>query len=173
MRMELSSLEGSENKFVHLYEPGELVLNDERVRLIESPEVSGRILRPGRGIKVNGRIAGCVEFECDRCLRLIRLPIETEFKLEYVTTAEYQTFHAAELTEEELNLSVFDGEVIDIDEIVREQLLLAVPSHALCQANCKGFCPVCGVDKNLVDCNCEVSGIDLRWAALKELVKGK
>src|SRR6266513_4201273 len=101
MRMELASLEGSENKFVHLYEPGELVLNNERVRLIESPEVSGRILRPGRGIKVDGRISGCVEFECDRCLRLIRLPIETEFKLEYVTTEEYQTFHAAELTEEE------------------------------------------------------------------------
>jgi uncharacterized protein len=173
MQIELASLEGSENKFVHLYEPGELVLNDERVRLIESPEVSGRIIRPGRGVKVNGRISGCVEVECDRCLKLIRMPIATEFKLEYVTTEEYQTFHAAELREEELTLSVFDGEVIDIDEMVREQVLLAVPSHVLCQTNCKGFCPVCGVDKNLVDCSCEVSGIDLRWAALKELVKGE
>ena len=173
MRMGLASLEGSENKFAHLYEPGELVLNDERVRLIEPPKVSGRIIRPGREVKVKGRISGCVEVECDRCLKLIQLPIETEFNLEYVTTEEYQGFHAAELTEEDLTLSVFDGEVIEIDEIVREQLLLAVPSHALCQTSCKGFCPDCGVDKNLVDCGCEAAEIDLRWAALKGLVNGK
>ena len=171
--MELASLEGSENNFAHLYEPGELVLSDERVLLVEPPEVSGRIIRPGREVKVNGRISARVEVACDRCLKVIELPIETEFKLEYVTTEDYQTFHAAELTEEELTLSVFDGEVIDIDEIVREQLLLAVPSHALCQTNCKGFCPVCGINKNLVDCSCDLSEIDLRWAALKGLVNGK
>ncbi|HEV7684362.1 MAG TPA: DUF177 domain-containing protein, partial [Pyrinomonadaceae bacterium] len=56
------------------------------------------------------------------------------------------------------------------DELVTEELLLAIPDHVLCNDNCKGICPVCGKDRNSVDCNCETKEVDPRWAGLKVLV---
>jgi uncharacterized protein len=99
---------------------------------------------------VDGNVDSCAEVDCDRCLKPIEFPVKSRF-----------------------SLSVFDGEAIDIDEIVKEQVLLAVPTRALCKDDCKGFCPNCGVDRNAGDCGCDVKEIDPRWAALKNLVDGK
>lgn len=172
MRVELANLEGRAGKFAHDYTPGELVLNDDRVYLAEPPKVSGRII-PGAPVVVFGQIAAGAQLECDRCLKPITMPVNVEFGVEYVTAAAYHESAVAELRDEELALSVFDGEVIDVDEMVREQVLLAVPSYALCRENCKGLCPLCRADRNLFICDCKVLEIDPRWMVLKELVKGK
>jgi len=68
-----------------------------------------------------------------------------------------------------MSVSVFDGEAIDVDEIVKEQIVLAVPTRMLCREDCKGICPECGADRNKGDCNCATNDIDPRWAALKDL----
>jgi uncharacterized protein len=90
-----------------------------------------------------------------------------------VTAEDYEAQQAVELSEEDLDLSVFDGAVIDLDSLVREELLLAAPDQVLCQQNCQGLCPNCGVDRNLTACDCETAEMDPRWAGLKELVNGK
>lgn len=169
MRVELSSLEGKSGEFAQGYQPGELVLLDERVGLAQPPHVAGRIHEKGRQLFVEGKLTAVAQVDCDRCLRPITLPVNQAFSLEYVTREEYETLQAAELSEKDLALSVFDGEGIDIDEIVREQLLLAVPFHTLCQETCKGLCPVCGADKNVRECSCTGTEIDPRWKGLENL----
>lgn len=169
MRVELSSLEGKSGRFAHDYQPDEIVLHDERVGLAQPPGIAGRIFRAHGQLFVEGQLTAVARVECDRCLQPIEISVANEFTLEYVTTEAYQAFEAAELAEEDLALSVFDGEGIDIDEIVREQLLLAVPLQTLCRENCKGLCPVCGEDRNLVDCSCKESDIDPRWRGLENL----
>ena len=109
----------------------------------------------------------------DRCLKPVEIPVDSRFKLEYVTAEDYEAQKAAELTEEDLDLSIFDGEVIDIDELVTEELLLAIPDHVLCNESCKGICSGCGVDRNLVDCGCRPTEVDPRWAGLEKLVNSK
>ena len=173
MRIELAGLESGKGAFAHAYAPGELVLENDRVRLVAAPTVSGEFLQEGRRVHFSGRLDARMQVECDRCLKPIEIPVDSRFKLEYVTAEDYQAQQAVELTEEDLDLSVFDGEVIDIDELVTEELLLAVPDHVLCNDNCKGICPVCGVDRNSVDCVCQTAEVDPRWAGLKELVNGK
>jgi uncharacterized protein len=173
MRIELESLEGTDGRFAQTYEPGELALSDERVRLAQPANVTGRITRAKGQTVVTGQISSRVLVECDRCLKLVDLPVEAKFSLEYVTPQTYEARPAAELSEDDMALSVFDGEAIDIDELVGEQILLALPSRVLCQETCKGLCPMCGVDRNLSDCACESTEIDPRWRALKELVNGK
>ena len=173
MQFELSSLRSKTGRFSHVYEPGELVFHDERVGLAVPPTVSGRITHSESKVTVEGRVNAVAQVECDRCLKPVTLPIDSEFKLEYVTSEAYKALEAAELADEDLTLSVFDGEVIDIDEIVREQVLLAVPSQALCDQNCKGLCPICGTDLNVTSCSCQQTEIDPRWQGLKELVNGK
>ena len=173
MRIELASLESAKGRFAHSYEEGELVLGEDRVRLVQPPTVSGEIRREGRRVHVMGRLVARVEVECDRCLKFIELPVDSSIKIEYVTREDYQAQQAVELTEDDLDLTVFDGEVIDIDALVVEETLLAVPDHILCNDDCKGICPQCGQDRNLGDCGCETAEIDPRWSGLKELVNGK
>lgn len=173
MRIELASLEGGRGVFAHAYSPEELDLQDEWVSLVVPPVVSGQIRRDGARVKINGKLAAKLQLECDRCLKLIQLPVDSRFKLEYVTREDYEAQQAFELTEDELDLSIFDGEVIDLDELLREELLLAVPTHLLCQENCKGVCPTCGVDRNSTDCRCGSDQIDPRWAGLEKLVNSK
>ena len=71
--------------------------------------------------------------------------------------------------EDDLNVAVFDGEGIELDEVIREEILLALPAAVLCRESCKGLCPICGVDRNLNDCQCESREVDSRWQKLKEL----
>jgi len=169
MRIDLADLEGGKGTFAHSYTPGELVLEDGPVRLVLAPTVSGELREEGRRVHVSGTVTARLQLECDRCLKPVEIPADSRFRLEYVTAKDYQAQQAVELTEKDLDLSVFDGEVIDIDQLVTEELLLAVPDHVLCNDNCKGICVVCGVDRNLVDCECQIAEVDPRWAGLKEL----
>ena len=146
---------------------------DERVTLVAPVSVNGKVRLAGAEVLVNGHIETRAQVECDRCLKQIELPVNADFDLQYVTGAEYESSATAELTEDVMSVSVFDGETIDVDEIVKEQILLAVPTRMLCQPDCKGICPVCGIDKNTGDCACETEDVDPRWAALKNLTSGK
>jgi uncharacterized protein len=170
MQIELSGLESGKGEFAHAYAPGELVLEDERLRLVDPPKVTGEIRQAERRVHLNGLVVARMQLECDRCLKFVELPVDSRFKLEYVTPEDYQAQQAVELTEEDLDLSIYDGEVVDIDELVTEELLLTVPDHVLCKDDCKGICPQCGVDRNSVDCECQTAEVDPRWAGLKELV---
>jgi uncharacterized protein len=173
MRIELAGLESGKSSFTHAYEPGELVLEDNRVSLCGPPAVSGAIRLKGQRVRASGRVSGCVQVECDRCLKPVELPVDSEFEIEYATPEDYQAQQAVELSEADLDLSVFDGEAIDIDELVTEELLLAVPDQVLCDESCKGICAGCGVNKNSVECECETRAVDPRWAELKKLVNSK
>ena len=173
MRVELARLDNKVGKFNHQYAAGELVLDDERVVLARAARVSGRVSRTEHKVVVEGEFSAIAEVECDRCLKPVELPMRSDFRLEYVTAETYKSLEVAELAQEDLALSIFDGEFIDVDDILREQLLLAIPTHTICQENCKGFCPVCGANRNVTDCNCNVTEMDPRWKGLKKLVNRK
>jgi uncharacterized protein len=169
VRIELDSLVGSKGAFQHTYAQGELDFNDERVRLSSSPQVSGTLIRKGNRVLVQGRLAANVEVDCDRCLRSLELAVAAQFNLQYMTQAEYEASQTVELEDVDLTVSVFDGEAIDVDELVCEQILLAVPQRTLCRLDCKGLCANCGSDRNLRECDCQTAETDPRWTALKNL----
>lgn len=169
MRIELENLEGGRGDFAHVYQPEELNPVDERVGLTEPASVKGKVRLSGDQVFVNGHVDARAQVECDRCLKPVEAPVSADFALEYITGKEYESSAVAELTEAEMSVSVFDGEAIDVDEIVKEQILLAVPTRMLCREDCKGICPECGIDKNTGECRCVTNDIDPRWAALKNL----
>jgi uncharacterized protein len=169
MRIELENLEGGKGDFAHVYQPEDLNPVDERVSLTAPAEVNGRVRLSGNEVFVNGHLDTRAQVECDRCLKAVELPVKADFTLEYISGSEYESSGTAELTEAELSVSVFDGKALDVDEIVKEQVLLAVPTRMLCREDCKGICPECGTDRNTGECNCVTNEIDPRWAALKNL----
>jgi uncharacterized protein len=62
----------------------------------------------------------------------------------------------------------YSGKVIDLDPVVREQLLLSIPAYPVCRESCKGLCPVCGANLNDGDCGCDRRTPDPRWAGLEK-----
>ena len=173
MRIELDKLEGSHTRFSHLYEPGEFALDEEGVRLTEPPEVQGSLTRSAHEVRLQGTLRARAEVDCDRCLKTVEVPVETKFEAKYVRADDYRATETAELQEDDLSFSVLQEEAVDIDELVREQLLLALPSRALCTDECKGLCPACGANLNAHPCACEKSVTDPRWDALKGLANRK
>ena len=169
MRIELENLEGGKGDFAHVYRPEDLNPVDERISLTGPASISGKVRLSGHEVFVNGHVETRVQVECDRCLQQVELPVNSDFSLEYITGSDYESSEVAELTEAEMSVAVFDGKALDVDEIVKEQVVLAVPTRMLCREDCKGICPECGVDRNTGECSWVTNDIDPRWAALKNL----
>jgi uncharacterized protein len=168
MRLELENL-AKDDSFAHVYAADELPLDEQDLRLVEPARVEGRVRRKSEEVQVSGTLTTTIETPCARCLKPVLLPIKVEFSERFVRAVSWRAEEQHELASEDLNLSVFDGESIDLDELVREEIELAAPVQAFCREDCKGLCPVCGVDWNLTACECATQEIDSRWQQLKDL----
>src|ERR1051325_225479 len=124
MRIELENLEGGKGDFAHVYQPDDLNPVDERVNLIAPAAVNGKVRLSGNEVFVNGHLDTRAQVECDRCLKPVEIPVDADFTLEYISGSDYESSQAAELTEAEMSVSVFDGEAIDVDEIDRKSTRL-------------------------------------------------
>ena len=168
MRLELEKLEKGGN-FAHVYPPEDLVLDERDLRLAEPAALSGRVRRKGEEVEVSGQLTTTVETPCARCLKPVLVPIRAEFAERFVTAVSWRSEEQHELASEDLNLSVFDGDSVDLDGLVREEIVLATPTQVLCRDDCKGLCEVCGLDRNLTNCDCAAQPVDSRWEKLKDL----
>ena len=169
MRIELDRLEGFGGKFSEAYDADSLPLDEEDVRLTESAEVRGRVRRSGQEVELRGELDAKVESLCSRCLKPVELPIHAEFTERFVPAVSWRAEEQHELQEEDLNLAVFDGEAIELNDLVREEILLAMPAQVLCREDCQGLCPTCGIDMNAGSCRCAGADGDSRWEKLKDL----
>ena len=59
-----------------------------------------------------------------------------------------------ELSEEDMSVDFIMGDEIDLDEVVREQIYFSLPMKSLCREDCRGLCPVCGINLNKEECKC-------------------
>jgi uncharacterized protein len=168
VQIEIEPLTETSKPFAHTYSPAELPLADEGARLLTAAQVAGRISRKRQRLHVEGAITAEVEVNCDRCLAPITVSVKTEFDVSY-DPAGMEEAAENELHADDLATSFYSGESLDLDELVREQLLLALPTRSLCRAECRGMCPTCGIDLNTQTCNCAQKEIDPRWAGLAGL----
>ena len=169
MRIELERLEELGGKFSRQYAEGELTLDDPELNLVQPPEIRGRARRDGKEVELSGELQAKIETACDRCLRPVEVAIRSEFAERFVPAVSWRAEEQHELSEADLNLAVYDGETIELDDVVREEILLAMPGHVVCREDCRGLCPVCGIDRNHGSCQCESKEVDSRWEGLENL----
>ena len=169
MRIEPDKLKEIGVRFSHVYQVGELLLGEKDAQMAGPAEVQGTIDRRGNEVELRGSLRAKIDVPCGRCLQPVAVAVNTEFQERFTPAVSWRAEPQHELSEEDLNLSVFDGEAIELNDLVREEILLAMPGHVLCREDCKGLCPICGIDKNLSSCQCETKEIDSRWQKLKEL----
>lgn len=135
-----------------------------------------KIFRFEKRVLVEGSVKMAVALRCGRCLKETLLPLDLAFREEYIPAEEIGKEIEKELTVRDLDLGFYSKDELDINEIVKEQVLLSVPMKPLCSDGCRGLCPVCGKDLNEGACNCRKEEIDPRLAPLarfKEILKDR
>lgn len=122
-------------------------------------------------IRVKGHVKVVMECECDRCLEITKLPIDSDFELVYQPVeADHRGGEDRLLDDADAQMGFYEGEGLELNDVLREFVLLTLPMQRLCRENCVGICPVCGQNRNKQDCQCQTKAVDDRWSALKEVV---
>jgi len=119
-------------------------------------------------IRVTGHLAVEMEAACDRCLEAARFSIDSDFSLYYRPVSEGYG-DEKEIDAGEAEMGFYEGESLELNDVLREQVLLALPMQRVCREDCLGICPECGRNRNQSECHCQKAPVDDRWAALKEL----
>lgn len=132
-------------------------------------------LRAGRlhnMIRVQGEVESTVRLSCSRCLEEFEYPLSVKFTLTYTQELSERAFEPGEdgieLSAADMGLILFQGEEIDPQEGIQEQVVMAFPIRPLCKESCKGLCPQCGADLNTRDCICRPAPLSIQFAALKD-----
>jgi uncharacterized protein len=94
-----------------------------------------------------------------------------DFAASFVAPENFAADKEREVSAEDLDVDVLESDQLDLNQLVREQIVLNFPEQVFCEPDCKGLCPKCGANRNLIDCNCDLEETDPRWAALKNLGK--
>ncbi|HEX8288693.1 MAG TPA: DUF177 domain-containing protein [Pyrinomonadaceae bacterium] len=169
MIIDLVTLRSSPYAFNASFTPEEIDLESENAELKSPAKIEAKLAKRIMQADIEGEITAAVNIECSRCLQMIEKTLNFPFSVSYASPENYTEAREAELSESDLEVALFDGQHIDIKELVREQILLNLPTQVFCSEDCKGLCQKCGANRNMNDCGCEEKEIDPRWSALKNL----
>lgn len=118
-------------------------------------------------IRIQGNLQVRVASACDRCLESTEQAIESPFDLVYMPASE-EPGGDDEVDEAGIEVGYYEGSSLVLNEVLREVVLLALPMQTICEESCKGICPVCGQNRNLQSCGCQVGRADDRWNQLRD-----
>jgi uncharacterized protein len=136
-------------------------------RFYDSVDVDMVYYRSGRDLFFEGWFGSRVEGLCGRCLKTYLFTLEKKFA--FVLTPDPISGKSKELNRDELGLSFYAAEEINLFPFIQEQVLLALPTRPLCEEACRGLCSGCGANLNLEPCRCVVLPGDPRMAIFRAL----
>ncbi|MFB3816002.1 MAG: DUF177 domain-containing protein [Terriglobales bacterium] len=177
MFIDIHELEFRPREFTQEFRPAVIDLGSD-MRLTESLHTTGHAelvrehhTRRGKtldDIRLVGSLHTRLEVSCARCLDPVSRPVDREFDLLYRPQGSDAGQEELVVEEDESEVGYYTGDGLLLEDVLREQLLLAVPMKIVCREDCKGLCPQCGKNLNAGACSC-VRTSDPRWEALKGL----
>ena len=129
------------------------------------------VTKSGNTVWVRGPVRATLSTVCDRCLEEFSFSVESDMDIELVPRTEATAAQEVELKPEEMDLYYFEGEEIDLDPYVFEEVMLNIPIKALCSESCKGMCATCGKNLNFGECGCEKPDTSVLAGKLKPFLK--
>jgi uncharacterized protein len=133
---------------------------------LDKVDVDCLVTKTSNTVFIKGSFSALIDICCSRCLGNTKLSIGSDFAYTLVP-AKAETREDLELKPEELEISYYKGDFIDLAPIICEQIILQIPIKALCSEDCKGLCQQCGANLNTSSCNCHLNFVDSRMAVLK------
>jgi len=164
------------NHFCEIDEPP-FVFDD--IEFISPVKGNVTISNSGELLIVRGSFKSTISLECARCLADVRQPIDgdilEQFAIIGVEDSPRRDEAPAIVQDEdnEMPEGLFEGLVIDLRVLIRQSAILNAPLNVLCREDCKGLCPSCGKNRNLISCDCSFEATNRPFASLPELFRQK
>jgi uncharacterized protein len=142
---------------------------------LESGRLKGELERGDEEtVQFRGHLSARLKLHCGRCLEGFDQAIEEDLDLFFMPQGpekdESEEEQDVELADRDMVVAYYTDGKVDLAEMVREQVHLAVPLRQLCREDCQGLCPSCGVNRNLSGCDCKPEETaDERLAPLRKL----
>ena len=173
MFFSVSELELRKADFDVDLQPGQLDFSDDHLKQLSPLHAGGvaEVMTVSLAeIRVKGSYSVRMQADCDRCLELAEFQIENkEFDLFYRPDIVDAGQSEIRLKEGETEVGFYSDGGLELNDVLREQVLLDLPMQRTCRPDCKGVCPYCGQNRNLTECGCKQAQHDERWSALKNL----
>lgn len=172
MFFSVKELELRKARFDVAVPPGEIDFGDKGLRQVAPLQAEGAAELLGNTlgeIRVRGHMKVTLEGECDRCLDNAVFPLESDFDLFYRPAKLGEGQEEVSISPAESEVAFYEGGGIELNDILREYVLLSMPMQKVCRESCLGICPVCGQNRNVKPCACHEERVDDRWSALKNL----
>lgn len=172
MFLSVQEMEVRKIRFDETFAPGQIDFSGEDLEqgsLLRAAGSAELLAHTGGEVRVKGRITVEMTAVCDRCLGRAWFPLNQDFDLFYRPVAVIAHEGEEAIDEGESEIGFYEDGGMELEDLLREQILLALPMQRVCSEACKGICPVCGKNRNEVACDCENGKSDDRWTALRNL----
>lgn len=143
-----------------------LLKTSGRAQLVEEHHSKRNLIKD---IRVQGDLSTTLELPCARCLDPVEQKVARSFDLLYRPLGTDAGNEELSVTAVEAEIGYYQGKGLLLEDVLREQVLLAIPFKVTCREDCKGLCPTCGKNRNLEPCSCAPLLGDPRWSALKDI----
>ena len=171
MLLDLSQLREARTVIARTYEPAALAAgDDDAYRVVEPVRLDVDVFKDGTQVRLVGRVRTTMSLACGRCLEDFTMPVDAPFDLLYLPHAENEGEGEVEVEDDDLSTAYYRDEAIDLGQLMREQLYLALPMKPLCRESCRGLCPQCGTNLNSGTCTCSPTWTDPRLEGLRALI---
>jgi uncharacterized protein len=121
-------------------------------------------------VEMQGQLKARLSLNCDRCLAPYDFDVDAQLQVLFKTDSfEFKHLKELECNVEDLDTVILDEPVVDLDDVLRQQLYLALPLKSLCSEQCRGICSRCGENLNVAECRCNYERQDLPFAVLAQL----
>ena len=173
MRLDLSRFKAGEQRVDKTYEPAAFALGKEdEFRVVAPVALATEVRKDSNKVRLVGTVKTTLECDCGRCLESFTIPVDATFDLLYLpvgtTVAPAAGDEEQEIQADDVGVSYYKDDEIDLGDLMREQFYLALPMKPLCRVDCRGLCSVCGANRNRETCTCKVAWIDPRLEVLKQ-----
>ena len=117
------------------------------------------------GVVAEGKLGTLSQLSCSRCLDDYWQPLEINFAEIFLSKS------SGDRVESQGEQPLEEDGSIDLSSILRDYALLDIPIRQICKKDCRGLCPICGINLNQEDCGHKIESIDPRLESLKGLVE--
>ncbi len=151
------------------YAPGSIDFGTSEVHQAGPLEVTATAELLEGVIRINGQLETKMEMVCARCLEPVHEEVQRDFDLFYQPLPKSAKPEEERLKDDDTEIGFFQGEGLFLADVLKEQVLLALPMKVICQSDCRGLCASCGANLNHEECRCETHSSDPRLAPLARL----
>jgi uncharacterized metal-binding protein YceD (DUF177 family) len=113
--------------------------------------LTGQLMPTGDDYLLRGELRGDLEMPCARCLEPALVHVDVPITMTFVAAGN-EDIDVDEEEDADADMVTFKGGEIDLSNELRDALVLAIPFNPLCDEACRGLCPLCGGNRNLVPC---------------------